>query len=300
MIEYPLYAVIGAFGADFAVLWETGRAIVTGGNPYAVWGAYYPPLTTLAFGLFGALPLGVSYALWLFINLAMLIHIARRRAHGWLLYFPLVFIFAAGNIDLFTLWLAQYLDRKDWRAVTAACLITLKPQCAFILLPWFLCRWLLHGDTKRFWTFVVSAFAAHGSIYLVLPDWYGQWLAKIASTAADRSATPPGVFALSALGVPLVPILALAFAFIVTAVLVNDEKIARACLLLALPNGMFYEASLLVEAAPWQLLTPLCLVLIALGYLTHTMAAWWAIPLPLAVIGYRVYLKHYHKEAHHV
>lgn len=117
------------FGRDLLYFIAIAKGVVAGAPPYSTFGSYYPPLTTLLLAPLAFLPALPTYFAWTLANLAFLVHLGRgRRAVAWAAFTPVLFTVFMGNMDLAAVWLAQWLDRKDWKSIAAAVLITLKPQ----------------------------------------------------------------------------------------------------------------------------------------------------------------------------
>ncbi len=276
-------------GHDFHVFWETGQAVLNGGNPYSVAFALYPPITSLLFALFALLPFLPSFGVWTGINVILCLSSFRRMKLGrfswaWLLFAPVLFNFLTGENDLPFLWLAIFLPQGGWKAVTAAVLITMKPQLALVLLPWFLVRWLKR-DRRLVIGWLAGTLAFQLLPLLSSPSIFQDWLAAIQEGTQSRMVISSGIFALAAYGFPvwLAGILSAAIAIWG---LFQDEMTSRAAQLIAIPITIWYDDALLAGSAPMRLLIPFSLLAFLASYLLQS-----ALPLsaiPLVVVFYRL------------
>lgn len=271
----------GTFGGDFAILWAIGRAVLDGMNPYAVFESWYPPATSLAFAIFALVPPATSFVMWNGMNVLLLSAATDRKPARWLLYFPTIFMFIAGQIDLFFLALATRLTRGGWQAAISAALITLKPQLAFILLPWFLARWLV-VDRRTLARFFGASALLHAAPLLYDPAIYANWLARISMLSGERTMGAPGIFGLSAHGWPAVYLYALAAVIaglvgLAGALDLMPERRVRPWLALIDPAIMQYDLVLLMNTAPWYIMVPV-------SWLTIPLVLWLKSPLPFAAM----------------
>jgi len=282
----------GMFGGDFRVYWNTGLAVLRGLSPYTASGAFYPPLTSYLCALVALLPPVVGYGLWGLANAVMLVHIGKgRRALAWVLFLPVLFMFLSGNIDLLAIWASQFLGRKGWRSVAAVILICLKPQMAFVLLPFWLWKWVKEdrGHLLR----VGLATAGVNLLPLAIrPSVFGEWITALRLyNTGGNIATEPGLWQLAA-GRPglAVPILAVSVLIVLLAVLVvRAEPVVRAVMLLAMPAGHGYDSSTLMMQAPAWLLVPVSWIG---AYLVWTRGSALAhILMPVSVLAWVLFLR---------
>jgi hypothetical protein len=290
-------------GKDFLVFWQTGQAVLAGLNPYTVPEAAYPPAATLLFALLSLVPFWLAFPAWTGLNVALYVNVLRqkKRPHpvkplevlAWFTYMPFVFVILFGQIDILFLWLASFLvvdrqkEHSGWVPPVCAALITLKPQAAFILLPWPLLAWL-RRDRRSFLKWLCLSATFHLLPLLYDPGLYSKWLVELKSASQWRLMTSPGIFSLSTLGIPF---WILAVPSLVVAVwgVFKDEKIARAAMTLALPMGFWYEDVLLSFDVPAVWMVPLSwaalllsmtvqnsmpLMLIPLGFLAWGVGRW--------------------------
>ena len=249
----------GMFGGDFRVYWNTGIAVLRGLSPYTASGAFYPPLTSYLCAFVALLPPVVGYGLWGLANAVMLVHIGKgRRALAWILFLPCLFMFLSGNIDLLAIWASQFLGRKGWRSVVAVVLICLKPQMAFVLLPFWLWKWAKEDRGHLLRTGLATA-GVNLLPLAIRPSVFGEWITALRLyNTGGNIGTEPGLWQLAA-GRPglVVPILAVSVLIVLLAVLVvRAEPVVRAVMLLAMPAGHGYDSSTLMMQAPAWLLVP--------------------------------------------
>lgn len=268
------------FGRDLIYFIAIAKGMVSGAPPYSIFGSYYPPLTTLLMAPLAFLPALPTYLAWTLANLAFLVHLGRgRRAVAWAPFTPVLFTVFMGNMDLAAVWLAQWLDRKDWKSIAAALLITLKPQMAFILLPYWLVKWLRTDRVRLAW-FAAISFTAHAIPILFRPTIYSEWIAAVSTYGTNPdNVAPPGLFALG-----LHPFtLALAAGIIGLAILTGREAVARAALFFCLPAGHTYDAATLTMMAPAWLLVPASWIGLIAGPATGGLS--WLL-LPAVVVAW--------------
>jgi hypothetical protein len=269
-------------GADFFNFWSIGRLILAGQNPYSYPISQYPPAAAYFFALLAFLPFQISYGLWTGFNIVLVIDYIHKLKQNhwkwaWLAFAPVIFILMTGQIDIFFLWIASLIPAKGWKAILLGAVMTLKPQIAFIVLPWYLLQWLLHERKTLFlWfllTFIIQLFP------LTLdPLIFNKWLASIQSEPGWRILASPGVFALSILNVPMIIIILIAIAICIVG-LRRDPMTSRAAQLLALPMGLWYENVLLIGTVPWWLIVPVSWLAFYIATLVHNNFPFVVIPL---------------------
>ena len=247
-------------GFDFYNFWNTGRAVLSGSGPYSVGDSFYPPAMAYLFTLLALLPFNLSFGIWTGANLILFRQSVLRFQKGWqgiawLAFAPTVFILVTGQIDIIFLWLAGFLACNGWKAVLAGVLVTLKPQVAFIVLPWFLVQWILRKRPYFYW-WAAGTVTLHALPLLADPLIYQKWWAAAGGESNWRMTASPGLFALTNLNIPLIVIGILSVAVVVFGLLRN-AMFSRTAQLLALPAGLWYENVLLIGSAPWWLLVPL-------------------------------------------
>lgn len=280
-------------GWDFGVYWNVGRAILTGHDPYAVFGSFYPPAATILFAIFALVPFALAYGIWTFGNLIFLARtVGIRKAPIWLLFYPVLFVIAAGQIDLALVALATFLPRKDWKSVAAAALITLKPQVALLLLPFWLIQWLV-ADRRRLVAFVGATALVQGWPLLVNPTLYGRWLDRIFvyGGGAARAGASPGIWSLPVGGTIIAAAAGSLVIGAIVASLRKREWLARSALVLSTPTGHAYDAVALVGSAPAWLLIPLSWLALVAAHAVGSFA-------PLAVISLASFLWNAGKVVH--
>lgn len=281
---------LGLFGRDLLYYIDIGKGVLAGA-PYATFGSYYPPATTLLFSLLAWLPGVPAYFAWVLVNLAMLVHLFRgRRALAWVGFFPFLHMVVTGNLDFILVWAAQWLNRKDWKSVVAALVLTLKPQIAFIILPYWLWQWA-NRDRRKLLKFSGLAALLHGIPVLLRPGIYGEWIAAVRLYAAnpDNAGGSPSIFWMAKARPDIgwvMGMLIVVFAGLIiggSIILFWNEAATRGLFAAILPAGHSYDFVALVDCAPAWLLVPL-----------SWLAAWVSLRtglpafllLPLAVIVY--------------
>lgn len=73
--------------ADFEIIWNGGRALLQGQDPYSVADFFYPLPFVYVIAIGALLPLIVALVLWLMVNFAGLVYFFRKR---FLSYFPVI------------------------------------------------------------------------------------------------------------------------------------------------------------------------------------------------------------------
>jgi hypothetical protein len=269
-------------GYDFGILWQAGKAVLLGQDPYGVNGFFYPLPVAYFFAPFALLPRQVAFWVWVGLNLVVLGLVLRRRALTWVLYFPVVHLLSSGQVDLM-LWALDDRFRSGWKSALAAAVITLKPQVAFILLPWTLRQWLRKDRrTLAMWACLVIVLWA--GLLPLDPTWPLRWRAAVPLLDAISRGNAPGLWSLERLfpqGWWVLLILAIG-AFVWG--LFQKRPVCRAAAALANPSGLFYTLLALMGTAPPWLLVPLSWVAVGLTLWLRVFVPWMLIPL--AVILY--------------
>lgn len=270
-------------GFDFEILWRIGEAVLHGLDPYAVANSVYPPAASLLFAPLALLPLEISYAIFLLLNAGLLVALTKRRALGWLTYVPVLFMFAAGQTTMLLLPAVLLLrSKRPWACGLAAALFLLKPQAAFIVLPWYLVRWLA-GDRVRLMWFGGWSLVIHSAPILYRSTIYADWWRTTAFGAGHKFGGI-GVWLLRDwLGIAPV---ALAAIVMMVWALLDNEKTSRVLFALAAPILAYYDAVLLLDCAPWWVLGPASLAGLALAHVIGGHSAF--VLVPLAGLAYRL------------
>lgn len=270
-------------GYDFGVLWQAGRAVWLGQDPYAVNGFFYPLPVAYLFAPLAPLPRPIAFWTWLVLNLAILIGLLRWRVVVWVLYFPLLHLFSSGQVDL-ALWALGSRLRTGWRSALAAAVITLKPQVAFILLPWILWRWLREDrQTLAMWGGMAAAL--WGVLLPLDPTWPVRWRAAVPPLTALSRSNAPGLWSLERWFPGAWPVLLILAAAVFVWGLFQNQSVGRAAAALANPSGLFYDLLVLIETAPAWLLVPL-------SWAAVLLTLWWQVFVPWALVPLAVILYH--------
>ncbi|NIN00532.1 MAG: DUF2029 domain-containing protein [candidate division Zixibacteria bacterium] len=271
------------FAFDFNNIWRIGLAVLQGRNPYLDLQSYYPPATTILFGAFALVPIEIAYLILASVSALILVNAVKRKAIGWLFFVPVFFMFVAGQIDLLFFALIPFLDREDWKAPVAAALFTLKPQIAAVVLPWYLWRWL-RGNRIMLARLSACALALHLAPIFVRPTIYAEWIATTGYGAGHKFGGI-GIWRLSG---PIVwPVIAVVSVGLIILALRSDEKTSRIALTLANPVFAYYDAVMLIETAPWYILTPASILALVTSHMIGETHAPFAI-VPIAALLYRL------------
>lgn len=268
-------------GWDFLVFWRVGEAVLHGLNPYVEAFSLYPPATTLLFALFALIPYWLAFGLWSGLNLVLYRDVLKRfklsrwAMGGWLLYAPALFVFLTGQIDIIFLWLAVWLPGGGWKAAAAGAALTLKPQLAVVVLPWFLVRWLIK-DRRLLVKWLGVSLGLHLLPLLVDGAFYAKWFDVLSRIYESRMSISAGIFSLSEYDVPL-GVLVVGAVVVAVWGLFQDELGSRAAQLVAFPVTIWYDAVLLVNAAPLRLIVPY-------SWVMFLLAVWLQSNIPLATI----------------
>lgn len=277
-------------GWDFLVFWQIGEAVLKGMNPYAVDYSRYPPATTLFFALFALVPYFIAFAVWSGASLVLYVDTLRRMKKtrwsiaAWIFFTPTIFTFLTGQIDIFFLWLAQWLPGGGWKSAAAGALLTLKPQLAAVILPWYLIRWLMK-DRQLLWKWAGVAVGLHALPLVLDAGIYGRWIAALSGVSEMKIPLSSGLFSLTALDVPVVILAVVALPVAVWG-LTRDEVTSRAALMLSNPLTIWYDDVLLAGSVPVKVIVPYSWGMFGLAYLFSS-----SIPLatiPLAVLVWKV------------
>jgi hypothetical protein len=289
------------FGWDFRIFWEVGRAVLEGRSPYSVEVSRYPPAAAFLFVIFGLLPLAPAFLTWCGVNLAVYVYGLRRMklrwsGLGWLLYTPFLFNLMTGQLDVIFWGAALALraphragtsnesevEKGDqpngwdiWLPVLAGAFLTLKPQLAAVILPWFLVRWLKYerGLLLR-WGGVTLAL--HLLPLLLAGDIYQQWWLALNGVSEMKIGVSGGIFVLGGAGLPMWLLAGLGGALALWGWF-QDEITCRAAQLSAFPLTIWYDDVLLTGIGPARLMVPL-------SWLAFVGAAVVKSSLPLLII----------------
>lgn len=283
-------------GWDFNVFRLVGQAVLSGGNPYEIVGSFYPPGALLPFTLFAFVPEGFGYYSWVVLQIAIVLALFKiKRGVLWLFFMPVLFIIAAGQIDLALLALAMCIDKEPPSNLPSpflAGIVTVKPQIAFLMLPWILVQWLrafLSGVDRR----SLSVFIGFTGIIHFLPillvdsDIYILWFDKISRSVVSSAEATPGLFSLVNLGIPWEAIAIFIIPVALFAWLTKRERTARIINLLALPVGHYYSSVVLMGIAPWWLLVPVSWLALLLAHILGNFYPFMLMPLVALVWVFR-------------
>jgi hypothetical protein len=282
-------------GWDFSIFWQIGQAVLQGRSPYTVELSRYPPAAAFLFVVFALLPFMVSFAVWSGINIVLAIDGLRRMGRNWkglvwLLYTPFIFNLMTGQIDVIFWWAAFFLEPGKpgptytkwkvlvvWIPALAAAFLTLKPQLAVVVLPWYLLRWMRRqrGHVLR-WVGLCA-------VLHLLPLWvdpmiYKQWLAALSGVSEMKSGVSAGIFTFGLFGLPTWLLAGLGLVLAVWGWF-QDEWVSRAAQLSAFPLTIWYDDMLLAGRGPARLMVPLSWLAFASAALVQNSVPLVAIPV---------------------
>jgi len=273
---------------DFTTHWLIGRALLTGQNPYEVPYSVYPPATLFLFAIFALFPEKVGFMLWLLLSCGLLILTLRKsrpvlHTLGWFAYTPALFILAVGQLDIFFFWLSTFLEEKGWRAVAAAAIITLKPQLALFILPWFLLKWLVN-DRQKILAWLGCLIVLHLAPLLLDPAIYSKWLNMVKIRSSFYIQNSPGIFSLTGQRFPGWVLVLVASLIVVLALRLPHEGFTAGLILIG-PVGVWYNSVLLAGSTPWYVLIPVSWVAVLLSVVARA-------PYPFALIPLSTWMWH--------
>lgn len=255
-------------GYDFSLFWEIGKHFLEGGNPYSLGSSYYPPATVYFFVLFSLLPLKVATAIFTGINSVVFITTAKKldkkRWWTWILFPPVMFVIFVGQLDLIFLYLSTFLINGGIIAALAGSLLTLKPQMAFISLPWFLIKWV-KNDKSTLAKWIALTTILHGIPLIINPGLYKEWLSNTQGAVSWRMQQSPGVFSLTNFNVPIAFLVIAALAIAGWA-LFKDYKTSKVAQLMALPIGIWYDSVFVIGTVPYYIMIPVGIASFVLAY----------------------------------
>lgn len=236
------------FAFDFWDLWHFGRAALSGIDPWSLKQSFYPPAAVyFIFTTWAIFPIAVGYFVLAAESIIALVVSSGRKAIPLLLFFPVAASLGQGQIGLLFLPLILLLRRNDWKSVVAAVLITLKPQIALVVLPWYFFRWR-RGMVAGF---VVGSLALHLSPLIINPSSFTAWIGSLADASANKASMAAGVWQLPA---PTLLLIAISVVAAALAIRHKDEKTARAALAFFNPVLSYYDTAFLWDCAPLPLL----------------------------------------------
>jgi hypothetical protein len=274
-------------GKDFFVFWQIAQSILSGAPLYSTPESLYPPAMLLLFTPLGLIPFNIAFGLWSGLNVILYISSVRfftkENLLAWFFYTPALFILLTGQIDIIFLWVSTFLTSKQtWKKVLAAVILTLKPQIAFIVLPWLFIRWIKQ-QPKTILLWLVGCILLHGLPWIIDPGIYAKWLEAMKIYSSDRLLLSPGVFGLANFGIPIWLLTVFALAVMVFG-LYQSENISKNAQIIALPMGLWYENVFLVGSVSWKWLVPISWVCFILAYILKTSAILIIIPISAFVI----------------
>ncbi len=271
--------VADGLGQDFLIIWKTGLAVLQGSSPYTVTLAWYPPATSYLFALLSLIPLTPAFIIWTIIQIVLLIKITGTKALGWILFIPVMFMFGFGQIDLAFVALIPLLEKNGWKPAIAASLITLKPQIALTVLPWFLWQWL-RKDRKTLARLFIISLAIHLLPLIFDTSIYMQWISIFRDAAYGETQKFGGVGIWMFLKNLQLEVIFILYSLIfLSSIFITQERISRVILTLGNPILGWYDTVILVDLAPWWLLAPISILALIASHLIHQYYPMILIPL---------------------
>lgn len=268
-------------GLDFLLIYGGLRAFLTGQNPYAAPGYYSAPPFTVLFAPLGLLPFWLAFALLTIITLALFITAYRKRAAYWLAFVPVFYVLFVGNVDVLFVALAAFI-KPNRRGALIAAFITVKPQLAILLLPFFLLTWLRENRRLLIWWLGFTA-ALWGIPARLFPAMTREWLTGVTSGAFGHSlGNSPGLWSLTFIPAPIILLLCAVVMWWGTH---RDESAYRVVWTLVSPFGQWNGLAALVDTAPIPLLAPIGIAALYLSGQTGQAASW--VMIPLAALGWQ-------------
>ena len=268
-------------GYDFSVFWEVGRLFIQGGNPYAISVSFYPPVAVYFFALISLIPQGIGYLLFTGVNAVLLLLSAGKldKSNLWLWFFypPAMFIFATGQLDIVFLYFSTLLLRGGIMAAVGGSLLTIKPQLAFIVLPWFIIRWA-KSDRNTLVKWFIFTILLHGIPLVIHPHLYSEWLSNANASVSWRLNVSPGVFSLGNFNVPIIILAAIAILLAFWG-LFKKRETSITTQLMALPVGIWYSNIFTIGTAPKTILIPVGVIASIIVVLTKNSFPFFFITL---------------------
>jgi hypothetical protein len=269
-------------GKDFFVFWQIGRALLQGAAPYSSPETLYPPAMLFFFVPLALIPFQYAFGLWTGINGLLFYRAVKsltsEKTLGWFFFTPVLFILLTGQIDIIFLWGSTFLKQdKRWLKIIVAVLMTLKPQIAFIVLPWFLFQWIKE-ESQSFLLWLLGCFLLHGFPLLIDPLIYQKWITATRTYSESRMLLSPGIFSLTNFQIP-VWLISIISVVVVIIGLWKNQKISKAAQILALPMGIWYENVFLIGCVSWKIMVLLSWLVFLLAYLTKSSVPFTLIPL---------------------
>jgi hypothetical protein len=152
---------------DFSQFYYAAQAILHGLSPYTVWEFQSPYLLAVLFVPFSLLPLPLAYGVFVLLNLLLFFKVCHLKGLWALLSFPVLFCLFTGQIDLILALLLPL--ASPWLLPLAI----VKPQIAWLTLPWLVARL----DKKGFLKACGVGAALIVLSFLMRPTWFSEWLA---------------------------------------------------------------------------------------------------------------------------
>jgi hypothetical protein len=167
-----------------------------------------------------------------------------------------------GQVDVVFWWAALYLvqssngaRRSPWGPLLAAVFLTLKPQLAVVLLPWYLLRWL-RSERGLLLRWAGLSAVLHAMPLLYDPQIYVRWLAALSGVSEMKMGVSAGIFAFGIWNLPIWLLAGLGVALMLWGWF-QPEPTSRAAQLCGFPLTIWYDDMLLAGSGPFWLMVPL-------------------------------------------
>jgi len=153
---------------DFNLFYQGARAILEGASPYRMWDFNGPYPLAVFFIPFALLPEPIAYYTFLAANIILAWKLLGLRKGIWaLVSFPVLFCLFVGQIDFLLTLLV--LGGSPWMLG----ILVIKPQLAFVLVPWFLRKFKTGDYLKAILPAVILLVVS----FILCPGWVQEWLA---------------------------------------------------------------------------------------------------------------------------
>jgi hypothetical protein len=249
-------------GFDFLVFWGIARAILQGNSPYSIPGSFYPPATSYLFTPLALVPPEISFIAMTLLSCAAFATVIKKPADlVWLLFWPVGQVLYSGQTSLLFVPLIALIASQDRRvSAIGAALLTLKPQIAIIILPWYVVRWVI-DDRRRLAYFISASCAVHLWPLLIRPGIFIEWFNTMGLGISHKAIISSGIWLFKGY-LPTLVLVVLSLA-LSTFILLKDRQQSQAALALASPVTGLQDTVMLIKTAPAWLMVPVSLIALA-------------------------------------
>lgn len=269
--------IMGALGYDFSIFFNAARSFLAGNSPYITSGFFSPYPFVFMISIFAILPYNLAYFFWTILNFGAVAYLSQWKMIRAIIFLPVFFAIWVGQIDIILIALAF---TRTWIGVA---LLSLKPQLAIWLLPYFLLSWYRNGEKQK----IIKMSFTVGLLYLlptvIDPTWWIDWF--VASPSALKYAeNASSLFGISAMLPEYIPsvlvfsiiviICGLTFYFLKP----RNEREFLSLVVIFNPIANIYSHSLLIQHIDW-IAVVLSWLLLPLSLKFHTGLPWVIIPI---------------------